>query len=98
VNNGTAARPAPPHEAPDGCHWVAVVETDPAWGVAGQGRTCRRRMPGGRAHGVPAVVRKTTGITRRVPWNFCLEHGEGHWVQDGRVYHWAPRRNDREKP
>jgi hypothetical protein len=93
VENGTAkvTRLPVPHDAPEGFRWVAVVEADPAWALAEPGKTCRQRMPGGRAHGVPATVRKRIGITRVVGWNFCPEHADGHWAEDGRVYHWEPR-------
>lgn len=97
MENGTAkvTRPPVPHDAPEGFHWVVTAEPDAAWAPAEPGKTCRQRMPGGRAHGAPATVRKRIGITRRVDWNFCDEHAQGHWVEgegkNARVYHWEPR-------
>lgn len=90
-------RPAEP--AGEGYEWAAVGESPDEWRVADVGATCRGQGPkpddGGRprAHGVPATVRTTRGLTRRVAWNYCDDHaaGYGRWVEGGVVMHWIRR-------
>lgn len=84
----TAERPPVPYPAPPGDVWVAE-EAGPDWQPAEAGRKCRALGPGGTAHGAPAAVRQLHGLHRRVWWQFCLQHGEGHWIEDGKVMQWV---------
>lgn len=82
------SRPAPPHEAPFGEHWEAVQE-GPEWSLAEPGKKCRFRGSDKHACGEPAVVVLYRGIAKRIPWNYCLPHAYGRWVEDGKVMAWV---------
>ena len=87
------ARPEPPAPPGDGYEWVVVPDDPEEWALAEEGATCRGQGPKPavgrpRAHGVPAVVRHKLGLSRRVWWNFCPDHADGRWAEDGVVVHW----------
>lgn len=87
-----AARPAVPHEAPDGYHWEALPEAG-KWAPAQPGKKCRWRGSAEHACGQPAVLVLTRGIRRPIPWNYCAEHSYGRWLEDGKVLTWKLREN-----
>lgn len=93
MNSGTPAvtRPDVPFEAPEGRQWV--TEEMPAATVrpAGPGRHCRwRGSLDEHACGAAAVVSRRRGVSRISWWDYCedLEHNDGVWTEDGRVYRW----------
>jgi hypothetical protein len=94
----TAERPPVPHAPDPGDMWVVEEEEDASWQPADEGRKCRAYAGAGVAHGAPAVVKQLRGLTRRVWWQLCLEHGEGHWTEKGRVMHWVLQPNPDWKP
>lgn len=85
---GGFTRPEPPHAAEAGHHWEAVQEGS-EWGVAEPGKKCRYRGPAEHSCGAEAGVVLTRGISRRIPWNYCVPaHSYGRWVEDGKVMTW----------
>lgn len=84
------SRPEPPHEAPEGRHWVAV-QAGRRWGVSQPDKKCRYRGSSEHACGKPAVVVVTRGIGRPIPWNYCAGDAlaqYGVWPEDGKVMTW----------
>ena len=92
---GGFTRPGPPPEAPAGHHWEAVPEGR-GWGIAEPGRKCRFRGSSPHACGEPAAIVVTRGIRRPIPWNYCLPHAYGRWVEDGKVMSWRLREDNAE--
>jgi hypothetical protein len=85
---GSTPRPDPPYEAPPGDRWTVVADDPRRWQPAGPGAVCRFRGSAKTACGQPAVVRRLTGVTRMIWWNYDLQHADGRWVENGKVVHW----------
>jgi hypothetical protein len=84
------SRPEPPHEAPEGRHWVAVPAGN-RWRPAQPDKKCRYRGPAPQACGKSAAVVVTRGIGRPIDWNYCAEDAlaqYGVWPENGKVMTW----------
>jgi hypothetical protein len=103
----TAIRPPEPKQPPSGLLYVAV--SDPYWRLAREGARCRYHAPtlGARACGEPAVAEASHPTDPISPWwPYCARHArthgyqveEKHWVEDGKVLHYALRHPDGTEP
>jgi hypothetical protein len=102
----TVTRPPQPESPGQGLVYVAVP--DPEWRVAGAGARCRRRLAVETlACGEQAVAEKHHPNDPISPWwPYCardtLGYGladrrrveDAHWVEDGKVMHYALRKRD----
>jgi hypothetical protein len=98
----------PPQPAAPGKGLVYAAVPDPEWRVAEEGARCRHRgAPESLACGEPPVAEKhhpNDPISQW--WAYCARHAldygpsdrrrveDGHWVEDGRVLHYALRKPD----
>ena len=102
----TVTRPPKPAAPGQGLEYAAVP--DPEWRVTEEGARCRHRgAPESLACGEPAVAEKEHPNDPISPWwAYCAQHAavygrrveDGHWVEDGRVLHWALRKPDGSVP